>query len=124
MERGAMTDPGDRYSPHVERLVASVLGPSGHTGTELRRAALARAARLAGCRDALGWSSGGVPPSLGGYVDKVARHAYQVSDEDVAALQRAGSADDAIFEITVAAAVGAALGRLERGLSALRGEER
>ena len=41
----------------------------------------------------------------------------------MAALQGAGGADDAIFEITIAAAVGAALGRLERGLAALRGEE-
>jgi len=118
-----MTDPGDRYSPYIERLVASVLGPSGHTGAELRRAALARAARLAGRRDALGSSSGDVPPWLGGYVDKVASDAYRISDEDVAALQGAGGADDAIFEITIAAAVGAALGRLERGLAALRGEE-
>src|SRR5213083_2560451 len=105
-----MTDPGDRYSPYIERLVASVLGPSGHAGAELRRAAL-------------GSSSGDVPPWLGGYVDKVASDAYRISDEDVAALQGAGGADDAIFEITIAAAVGAALGRLERGLAALRGEE-
>jgi len=52
----------------------------------------------------------------------VARHAYKLTDDDLAALQRAGSSEDAIFEITVSAALGAALGRLECGLAALRGE--
>jgi hypothetical protein len=41
----------------------------------------------------------------------------------LAALQRAGQSDDSLFEITVAAAVGAALHRLDRGMAALRGEE-
>jgi hypothetical protein len=88
--------------------VDSVLGPSGHTPTELRRAVLER---------------GAVPPPLASYVDKVALHAYTVTDADVAALVQAGHSEDAIFEITVTAAVGAALARLDRGLAALRGEE-
>jgi alkylhydroperoxidase family enzyme len=53
----------------------------------------------------------------------VAHHAYRVTDADVAALRQAGHSDDSLFEITVAAAVGAALHRLDRGLAALRGEE-
>jgi alkylhydroperoxidase family enzyme len=64
-----------------------------------------------------------LPPPLAAYVEKVARHAYKVTDADVAALQRDGHSDDALFEITVAAAVGAALLRLERGMAALRGQE-
>ena len=64
-----------------------------------------------------------MPPALTGYVDTVARHAYKVTDADVAALQHAGHSDDSLFEITVAAAVGAALHRLDRGMAALRGEE-
>ncbi len=63
-----------------------------------------------------------VPPALAAYVDKVARHAYKVTDEDLGRLQQAGHSDDALFEVTVSAALGAALGRLERGLAALRGE--
>jgi len=114
---------GGRYTGYAERLVASVLAPSGHTGTDLRRSVVARAARLAGRRDAPGWSGDGVPQPFADYVERVARHAYQVTDDDVAALQRAGHSDDAIFEITIAAALGAALGRLERGLMALRGQE-
>ena len=65
-----------------------------------------------------------MPVQLASYVDKVALHAYKVTDEDLAALQRDGNSDDVLFEATVAAALGAALGRLERGISALRGEER
>jgi len=46
-----------------------------------------------------------------------------VTDADVAGLKDAGYSDDAIFEITVAASVGAAMHRLQRGMAALRGEE-
>lgn len=66
---------------------------------------------------------GKLPAPFGAYVEKVALHAYKVTDEDITALQRAGNSDDTIFEITVAAALGAALYRLERGMAALRGEE-
>ena len=111
-----MGDQTARYASLTQRLVDSVLGTPGHTPSELRRAALARAARLGGPAD-------GLPAPLAGYVDKVALHAHQVTDDDLAAVQRAGSSEDAVFEITVAAALGAALARLDRGLAALRGEE-
>ena len=107
-------DCGMRYDAFQARLADAVLKTQGDTPEGLRRAVLDRAA---GARD-------GVPPELKAYVDKVARHAYRVTDEDVAALKRAGHSEDKIFELTVAAAVGAALHRLERGMAALRGEER
>jgi hypothetical protein len=125
-----MADPGGRYAAYTARLVDSVLASPGHTPGALRRAVLARAYGphplttpetsfpLSGTER----RSGGEDP-LAAYVDKVARHAYQVTDEDLGALQRAGNSDDALFELTVSAALGAALGRLERGLAALRGEE-
>jgi alkylhydroperoxidase family enzyme len=120
-----MSTQGGRYAVYTERLIASVTSPSGHTRSDLRQAAMALAARLGGgAPEARGSGpSDAVPPVYAGYLDKVARHAYRVSDADVAALQRAGLSDDAIFEVTIAGAVGAALGRLERGLQALRGEE-
>jgi hypothetical protein len=104
-----------RFRSLHERLIETVLGTSGVTGPELRRAALERAK---GTRA----GSDGLPKELAGYVDTVARHAYKVTDADVAALRR-GNSDDVLFEITVAAAVGAALHRLDRGMAALRGEE-
>lgn len=60
-----------------------------------------------------------VPEKLRAYVDKVHRHAYEVTDEDLEALARSGYSQDQLFEITVSAAVGAGLSRLERGLAAL-----
>jgi alkylhydroperoxidase family enzyme len=57
------------------------------------------------------------PPAFGPYLDKVRRHAYRVTDEDVEELKRAGHSEDEIFELTVAAAVGAGL---ERRAAALR----
>jgi alkylhydroperoxidase family enzyme len=100
-----------------------VLATPGHTPSEVRRAIEARAGRLAGRRDGVDERRDAVPAPLARYVDAVALHAHQVTDGDLAALLRGGSSDDAVFEVTVAAALGAALGRLERGLAALRGEE-
>ncbi len=55
----------------------------------------------------------------------VLEHAFEtrLTDADVRALQAAGQSDDSLFEITVMAAVGAAMHRLQRGMAALRGEE-
>jgi len=113
-------DLSERYDAYTTRLVEAVLATSGHTPSELRRAVAARAARAARLSAP---GADGVPPVLAGYVDRAAWHAYKVTDDDVAALQRAGHSDDALFEMTVAVALGAALARLERGLAALRGEE-
>ena len=115
-----------RYAALMERLVESVLATSGHTTSKLRHAVFARAfgplsSPLSGTERGTGGED--IAPDLAGYVDKVALHAYKVTDEDLVALKRAGNSDDLLFEVTVSAALGAAVGRLERGLSALRGEE-
>jgi len=120
-----------RYAALTKRLVDSVLATPGHTATKLRRAVFARAfgphavtlplsSPLSGTERGTGGED--IAPDLAAYVDKVAVHAYKVTDEDLTALQQAGNSDDVLFEVTVSAALGAALGRLERGLSALRGE--
>jgi len=62
----------------------------------------------------------GVPDDLAVYVDKVVKHAYKVTDSDVERLKAAGYSDDAIFEITVAAALGAGVRRYEAGVRAMR----
>ena len=70
------------------------------------------------------WAAAGgaeVPEALRGYLDKVARHAYKVTDEDTEALRAAGYSDDQIFEATVSCALGACLRRLDAGLSAIDG---
>jgi alkylhydroperoxidase family enzyme len=62
-----------------------------------------------------------VPQALTTFVDRIAQHAYRVTDDDVVAVRQAGYSEQAIFEITTSAALGAGLARLERGLAALRG---
>lgn len=105
-----------RYDDLQKRLVDAVLNAPGDTPVTLRRTILEQARETPGAKGAL-------PSSLNRYLNTVARHAYKVTDADVAALQQAGQSDNALFEITVAAAVGAALHRLDRGMAALRGQE-
>ena len=97
-----------RYEDFRRRLVDAVLNTPGDAPADVRRTALERAT---------------APGPLGPYVSNVARHANKITDTDVAQLRHAGHSDDSLFEITVAAAVGAALYRLDHGMAALRGEE-
>ena len=53
------------------------------------------------------------------FVSLVQRQAHRVTDADVSALTAWGLSDDAIFEITVAAAAGAAQESLDAGLALL-----
>ena len=59
-----------------------------------------------------------IPADLQVLVDKVHRHAYQVTDEDIKRLQ-AKYGDDQMFEIVVSAALGASRNRLLAGMKAL-----
>jgi alkylhydroperoxidase/carboxymuconolactone decarboxylase family protein YurZ len=52
-------------------------------------------------------------------MDKVARRAWTVTDDDVAATKRAGVSEDEIFEFVVAAALGQATRQLNAALAAL-----
>ena len=106
-----------RHLTNVKRLVDAVLTAPGDCDPALRRVVEARAAALAG---RAGQEAGSLPAPLRAYVDKVALHAYLVTDDDIAALRAAGYSEDAIFEITLSAAVGAGAARLERGLAVLR----
>src|SRR5881409_3559675 len=97
-----MNEPTGRYASLTQRLVDAVLRTPGDAPVELRRAALARARSDGSAGDSL-------PAPLAAYVDTVARHAYQVTDADVAGLVRVVGSEDAVFELTVSAALGAAL---------------
>jgi alkylhydroperoxidase family enzyme len=112
----------NRYRDHIERVFRAVLGTPGATDESLRRAVESRAAALGG-RSTLA-SDATLPPALASYIDKVGRHAYKVTDADIDALKAAGFSEDAIFELTVSAALGAAAGRLERGLAVLGASRR
>lgn len=60
-------------------------------------------------------------PELAAYLANVREASYRITDEDVASLRRVGHSEEEIFELSVAAALGAALLRRDAGLRALRG---
>lgn len=61
----------------------------------------------------------GLDDSLDEFVDKVANHAFMVTDADIAALKSSGHSEDQIFEIAICAAIGQANRLYETGLTAL-----
>ena len=105
-----------RHPDQITALVDGVLTSPGTTGQDLRRAVEARAGALSGRRRA----DAVVPEALSEWIEKVARHAYKTTDQDIASLRAAGYSEDQIFEVTVAAAIGASRARLERALEAVQ----
>jgi hypothetical protein len=104
-----------RHTEAMERVAEAVLRTPGDADTGLRAAVEAYAASLGG-RDA---PIPGLPDDLRPYVEKVANNAYKVVDADIDRLREAGYSEDAIFELTLAAALGAAQARLDAGLRAM-----
>lgn len=102
--RGVAADRLEVLRAKAARLVDATLEAEGATPAEARHAA------FAGRAD---------DPVLGHYVNVVRKHAYRITDEDVERLRDAGLDDDGIFEVTVAAALGAGAERLRAGLSLL-----
>jgi enoyl-CoA hydratase/carnithine racemase len=96
----------DPHAANMQRLVDAVLTGPGTLDPGVRQAAA---------------QAVDPPEAFRSYLDKVARHAYKVTDEDVEALREAGYSEDQIFEATVSCALGACLRRLEAGLTAVDG---
>jgi hypothetical protein len=108
-----------RYATYTEHLIDAVLSSPGETDPTLRRTVEEQSAQLSSRSSR---QVNQVPPELVAYVKKVALYAYKTTDEDIKALQTAGYSEDAIFEITLSAALGAGMLRLKRGLAALKGD--
>jgi hypothetical protein len=111
----------NRREELVDRLAQSVLEGDGVIDSDLRHLVEEKAASLSGRSID---ENIDLPPLVEPYVNKVAKHAYKVTNNDIEGLKEAGYSEDAIFEITICAALGAGLGRLERGLSVLKGASR
>jgi len=93
-----------RHREALDALGAAVLESRGELPSEVRRVAAER---------------GEVPEPFPRYVGMIHDHAYRITDRVVDELKAAGASEDAIFEVSVAAAYGAARRRLEAGLTAL-----
>ena len=65
------------------------------------------------------YNNSGLAEPLGALVDKVARHAYKITDEDIAAALASGLSEDQIFEIVVCAAIGQATRQYDTAFAAL-----
>jgi hypothetical protein len=98
--RSVIADP---HGSLRDRVLDIVLKGEGDSDPEIRQAAA---------------EGTNLPADLKELVDKIHRHAYRVSDEDVAKLQ-AKYGDDRMFEIVVSAALGASRYRLMAALEAL-----
>lgn len=105
----------------VKELRAALLDNPGRTTPELRKSIEATAAAMSGRPPPAGDVPDDVPDDLGAYIEKVTRWAYKITDEDIESLKAAGYTEDELFEITLSAAMGASLARMERGLLALNG---
>lgn len=111
-----MSNSMERHAEKMRRLADAILIGPGELDVEVRRAAQAQAATLGA------WSfpsATELPPVIAAFVEKVAKHAYKVTDKDIEELRTAGYSEDAIFEITLSTALGAAMARLQRGLATL-----
>jgi hypothetical protein len=85
-------------------LVVRVLEGDGKSAPELRHAAFENA---------------GLSEPIRTLIEKVASHAYEVTDEDIAAVRAAGLSEDQIFEIVICAAIGQASRQYTSALAAL-----
>lgn len=97
----------DHKAEAIAALRASILDTQGATDRATREAVFAGETTDA---------------PYAGYVAKVSESSYKVTPSDFTTMADAGLADDAVFELTLAAAVGAASRRLDAALRAM-GEE-
>jgi hypothetical protein len=65
------------------------------------------------------FDNAGVPEPLRTLVEKVAKKAHRVTDDDVAAARAAGLSEDQIFEIVICAAIGEANRQYEQAMVAV-----
>lgn len=94
----------DRHRTLFEVVRATVLGPHGRLDANVRRAAAA---------------GGDLPEDLASLARRVRDEASTLTDDDVARLRASGHTDDALFEIVLSAAVGAASVRYEAARRAM-----
>jgi hypothetical protein len=87
-------------------VVARILDGDGRASHAQRRAA---------------FDNAGLAAPLNRLIDKVAKRAYTVTDEDIAAATASGLSEDQLFEIVVCAAIGQATRQYDTALAALEG---
>jgi hypothetical protein len=87
-----------------KELVKRILEGPGKASPSERRAA---------------FNNSGLAEPLSALVEKIARHAYRVTDKDINTVRVSGRSEDQIFEIVVCAAIGQATRQIDAALAAL-----
>ena len=85
-------------------LITRILEGDGKASRAQRRAA---------------FDNAGLAEPLNALIDKVTKHAYRVTDDDIGAARASGLSEDQIFEILVCAAIGQASRQHDTALAAL-----
>jgi alkylhydroperoxidase family enzyme len=93
----------DQVDAKLQAFEARVLDGPGHLPPAVRRAAAVASS---------------LPAELAAFASNVRDHPTQTTEEDIDALLAAGYSEDEIFELTIAAAVGAGMHRWRAGLRA------
>jgi alkylhydroperoxidase family enzyme len=116
--KGSYADPiwirsGDGHirPAEIDRGREHLLSAPGETDSTLRRAVEAFVKSQWGITDT---GEHSVPRELAPYLEKLARHACMIVDDDVDALRASGYSDEMIYEITIVGAFGSALVGLEQ----------
>ena len=65
------------------------------------------------------FDNSGLAEPISSLVDKVAKHAYRITDEEIAAARVSDLSEDQVFEIVVCAAMGQATRQYDTALAAL-----
>jgi hypothetical protein len=107
------------YPKVIQEMAIGVFNAPAETPVALRQAVEAYTARLAGGKR----KSLPIPENLEEYLRKVGLYAYKVVDEDIDALKTNGYSESAIYELSIAVALGAGLARVERVLTLLDEED-
>jgi hypothetical protein len=85
-------------------LIARILEGDGRASQAQRRAA---------------FDNSGLAEPLSPLIQKVAKHAYRVTDNDIAAARASGVSEDQIFELVACAAIGQATRQYDAAVAAL-----
>jgi len=110
----------DKHQHLMAQLITAVYQSKGVTRRALRTAI---GSAFAPGINQLETGDGSIPVALKPYLNKVGCYAHRVTDGDIETLKSLGYSEEAIFELTVSAAVGAGLGRLQQGLAALNSQQ-
>ena len=107
------------FAQRFSDMRSKCLGEAGHARVDLRRLVYERAKEL--CQsDTPSPPSNELSDTLVSWIEKIALHSYKALDRDIEALRSDGFSEIEIFELTTAAAIGAAEFGLDCGLRSLQ----